>query len=100
MTYEQKALLVILSRILDYKDDQFIKEQSWILSFIRHSILTKEIQEKVLMPPIPAASICELEDKGQSFDSRCRIDYYIQLCTCWICLNVSTKRGNLCCKAC
>ena len=45
---EKKAILILLSRILDYPESAFFEEEDSFTSFIRESITTEDIQKEVL----------------------------------------------------
>ncbi|MCH6267355.1 MULTISPECIES: nitrate reductase molybdenum cofactor assembly chaperone [Neobacillus] len=45
---EEKAILMLLSRLLDYPDTSFFEDQETIISFIYESITSEDIQKEVL----------------------------------------------------
>jgi nitrate reductase delta subunit len=80
MTNEEKAILAILARVMDYPDDQFTEEQSRILSFIHESIPADDLQEKVLkaIQPLFQMPLVELQEcYVQTFDHNDKTNLYL-----------------------
>ena len=53
MTNEKQAILVILSRMLDYPDQLFFEEQSSIVSCIQEYIPTEDSRKEVVKRIVP-----------------------------------------------
>ncbi|ULT59320.1 nitrate reductase molybdenum cofactor assembly chaperone [Neobacillus drentensis] len=80
MTNEQKALLAILSRLMDYPDESFFVEQASIHSFIDESIASDEIKTELLgrMNPLYELPLKDLQELYvNTFDYKEQANLYL-----------------------
>lgn len=80
MKDEKKAILVILSRLLDYPDQTFIDEQSSILSLIKEYLLSDDVQDEVLkrITPLYSMNLKDLQELYvETFDYKERTNLYL-----------------------
>jgi nitrate reductase delta subunit len=80
MNNEKKAILVILSRILDYPDQTFFDEQSALHAFLEENISSKEVIQEVLSltNPLYEMSIKDLQELYvETFDQRELTNLYL-----------------------
>lgn len=80
MKNEQKVILAILSRVLDYPDQQFMDEHSIILSYIHDSISTKDIRKEVVhaVQPLFHIPLLELQENYvKTFDHNDKTNLYL-----------------------
>ncbi|MCQ6280579.1 nitrate reductase molybdenum cofactor assembly chaperone [Bacillus sp. EB600] len=80
MTNDKQAILVILSRILDYPDQLFFEEQSLIVSFIQEYISTEDSQKEVVkrISPLYELSLKELQELYvETFDYKDNTNLYL-----------------------
>jgi nitrate reductase delta subunit len=80
MTNEKKAILAVLSRLLDYPDPTFTEEQAAITSFIREYISSEKIQMNVLagvqcLFEIPVEKLARLY--VETFDHKEKANLYL-----------------------
>jgi nitrate reductase molybdenum cofactor assembly chaperone NarJ/NarW len=93
MTNEKKAILVILSRLLDYPDQLFFEEQSSIESFIQEYIPNEDNQTEVVnrIGPLYELSLKEIQELYvETFDYRDNTNLYLTAHE----LGDSRKRGG------
>jgi nitrate reductase delta subunit len=77
---EKKAILILLSRILDYPDATFFEEQTAITGFVHESITSEDIQKEVLcrMNPFYQISLEQLEQLYvETFDYKEKTNLYL-----------------------
>ncbi|HBI02645.1 MAG TPA: nitrate reductase molybdenum cofactor assembly chaperone [Paenibacillaceae bacterium] len=92
MTHEKKAILMVLSRLLDYPDDTFFEEKPSIVSFIYEYCPTEAIQKEVLkgILPLYQLSLKDLQELYvNTFDHREKTNLYLTAHE----LGDSSKRG-------
>lgn len=80
MSNEEKAILVILSRLLDYPEPSFHEEKSWLLSFIKEWIQTEDIQKEVMnhINPLFELSLKDLQELYvETFDYKEKAALYL-----------------------
>jgi nitrate reductase delta subunit len=80
MTNEKQAILVILSRLLDYPNQLFFEEQSSIVSFIQEYISTEDSRKEVVnrIGPLYELSLKELQELYvETFDYKDHTNLYL-----------------------
>lgn len=80
MKDEKKAILVILSRLLDYPDQTFIDEQSSIFSLIKDYLSTDDVQDEVVkrITPLYSMNLKDLQELYvETFDYKERTNLYL-----------------------
>jgi nitrate reductase molybdenum cofactor assembly chaperone NarJ/NarW len=80
MKSDNKAILVILARLLDYPDEEFIKECSTIQAIIKDHVSPKKIQNEVMskIKPLMDMPLKELQELYvETFDQREKTNLYL-----------------------
>jgi nitrate reductase delta subunit len=80
MINEKKAILAILSRVMDYPEDSFFEEQESIHAFIGESISSEEIQTELFerLKPLYQLSLKDLQELYvNTFDYKDQANLYL-----------------------
>jgi nitrate reductase delta subunit len=80
MTDEKKAILVVVSRILDYPNQPFFEERSSMFSFIHENISSEDVRKEVInrIYPLYEMSLKDLQELFvETFDYKEKTNLYL-----------------------